>query len=319
MKITHELIEHLKNQTRADVFRVMAQPGAQEKAFEQLAAQSDETLNSIGRVAGIPEQQLPIFRAQFRGTDNEFTTGLLAFAGKLQPGDIVLMTGTSLKSRALAASQKAVYPWARSSHVGIMHAELVCIDAIPGVGVSNRLLTEVLHGTADDWRVIRFNDVDDSVHEGILKRCAYYLQQPYKIRPSRESAKSFSYCSELARKVLSDCKVRDTGIPKKLFIQPGHFDRLADSQKTCKDITESIRPHIEFLIKYERMFKWLIKPFVDGLDLNRSRFADRANFNSFLRDQEVKGRISPRKLAKLKQGIKETEGKLNFKFWDFPG
>lgn len=160
LKITDELIEHLKKQARADVFRAMAQPGAQEKALEQLAAQSDEMLNSVGRLANIPEEQLPVFRAQFRGTDNEFTAGLLAFAGKLQPGDIVLMTGTSLTSRALAASQKAVYPWAKSSHVGLMHAELVCIDAIPGVGVSNRLLTEVLHGTADDWRVIRFNDVD---------------------------------------------------------------------------------------------------------------------------------------------------------------
>ena len=51
-------------------------------------------------------------------------------------GDVILMTGTSNSSKALAKSQKPFYLKARSSHVALVHADFICIDAMPGALVT---------------------------------------------------------------------------------------------------------------------------------------------------------------------------------------
>lgn len=313
MKKLHEIA---RNSAAAEIFKIMGSDQKSKEILDQIKALTDEQLDTMADISGIPDAQKLIHRALIRGDDNELIQKLKAFEYKLETGDVILMTGTSIKSKILANSQKTSYIKARSSHVALVHADFICIDATPKVGVTNRLVSQILSDVEDDWRVIRFNCVDEKNHETIQKVCAYYLAQPYMILPSKKPAKKFSYCSELARKVYLDSDIQNCRIPKNIIIKPCDFDRIADNSNDWTDVTERVRPFIEFCKEYEPLLKVISKLFIDGFKLNRARSEERKNAIRTIKMATANGNIPIEKASDMIKVIHQTEKSMNFKFWD---
>jgi hypothetical protein len=298
----------------ADLFRRISTEEKAAKVAEELRNMPDAALKAMSLMSGIPTHHTDLHVAMMRGHENEFSHGLNALDGWFQPGDLVLMTG----NLALANVQKALYKNARSSHVAIVHADFICIDAIPKVGASNRIIADVLADVEPGWRVIRHKSVGPEKTDSIMRACAFYLAQPYKILPSRKSAKKFAYCSELARKVYRDIDVAGTGIPDDLIIAPAHFDQLADHHPNWLDVTDSLRPAVEFCQKYPEILRSGAKMFIDGLKLNRKRFEERTEWLARVRVLAKAGKISKKDAHEAVAQIRETERSMNHYFWDVP-
>lgn len=316
MKNLEELMDMARNQARADVFKVMSTEEGATKALGQLKSLPDEHLDSMGLISGVPEHQLPVYRAMIRGEENEYLAQMKEFDGVLQSGDVILVTGKKLRSKALVAAQLPFYTRARASHVAMVHADFICIDAMPGEGVQNRTIAEVLDDVEDNWRIIRFNAVTEEHRDRMLRQCAFYLQQPYSIKPKKGAGAKFSYCSELVSKIYQDCKARPIKIPKGVLVNPCHFDRLADKGEACHDITETVRPFLPFLREYKAMLAMQAKLFIAGLQLNRYRDKERKNLLTSVQTSAKSGRLSHEALVAVANQIKTIEDNMNFRFWD---
>jgi hypothetical protein len=278
---------------------------------------SDAKIDLMGKRSHVPDNQLAIFRSIVRGEENPFFEKLKEFEDELMTGDLILVTGKSASSKALVVSQKPFYLKAKSSHVAVVHADFICIDAMPDTGVSNRLISEVLSDVKDQWRIIRFKGLNDAHAEPLQKRCAHYIAQPYKITLKRKKGKNYSYCSELARKVYEDCEISATDIPAHIVVKPCDFDRIADSSEAWADVTEKVKPYIEFAIEYAPLLKVMSKLFIDGLKLNRVRYEERRQWMRMIDAAERKGKVRPEKLTELRKIVQEIEGSMSFTFWDF--
>ena len=312
-----DIKELARNSAAAEIFSVMASEQKSSAAAEEARSMSDTELDLMGRLSNIPDSQLTIFRSIIRGEENNFFDTLRGFKNELKTGDVILVTGKSPKSKALVASQKPFYLNATSSHIAIVHADFICIDAMPSTGVSNRIISEVLDDVEDQWRIIRFKKISDTQTELLQKQCAHYIAQPYKIILKRKRGKDYSYCSELARKVFEDCGIVDTNIPLDNLVKPCDFDRIADGSEYWDDITEEVRPYIDFVIEYTALFKVLSKLFIDGLKLNRTRYEERRQFLRRIDTAEKKGKVSSEKATEVRSKIKEIEDSMNFTFWDY--
>lgn len=309
--------EATRNAAAAEVFAVMSSEEKSKAAMDAIRSMSDNEIDLMGKLSNVPDAQLSIFRSIMRGEENPFFGKLGGFEDELKTGDLILVTGKSTSSKTLVALQKPLYLHAKSSHVAIVHADFICVDAMPDSGVSNRLVSEVLAGVEDTWRVIRFDALNDSYAEPLQKRFAHYIAQPYKITLQRKKGKDYSYCSELARKVFEDCEITDTGIPHHIVVKPCDFDRIADSNKGWTDVTEKVRPYVEFGIEFAPLLKVVSKLFIDGLKLNRSRYEQRREWLKMIEVAGRKGKLKLKTVAELTAKIREIEESMNFTFWDF--
>ncbi len=285
------------------------------KIVEAMRAMPDAVIDMAARASGVPEDQFDLHRAMVRQEPNAFMQEVGAVDGLLRPGDVILMTNPD--SVVLVNLQKKLYPQARSSHVALILTDFLCIDAMPKVGVSNRTIAELMMNARDDWRVIRCSKVKDS--DTVMLACAYYLAQPYKVLPTKRSAKSFAYCSELVRKVYDRCGLTGVGIPNDYVIAPAHFDKLADDaagETDWEDITEHVRPAIDLCLRYPALIDVTTKLTVEGLKLNRERFHERTRWLEMIKSQERSGQISKSKAEELRGVIYDMETKMNYKFWD---
>lgn len=312
----NEAKELARNAAAANTFSHMTSPEKAQKLLDELRSLPDQILDRMAALSGVPDADFPIHRALARGEPNPFVDELSSVDGLLQPGDVILMTGMSPQSQALASAQKLIYSNARSSHVALVHADFVCIDAMPRVGTTNRLVSEVLIDAKEDWRVIRFKRLTSKGHEVLMRSCGFFLWQRYSIQPSRKSLKKFSYCSELARKIYLRAGIDGTGIPDSLGISPANFDRLADTHTEWRDVTEEVRPAVEFCRKRPEIVQNLAKLFIDGLKLNRARYEERAGWIRRIEAQANAGKISKEKAHQMTREIKAIEEKLNNRFWD---
>lgn len=318
MSNTNELRDVARNTAAAHMFSIMASEEKSNALLEELRALPDDALNVMAKLSGVPEGQLDIHNAMVRGHKNAFTDELENVDGLLKTGDIILMTGNSLSSQALAKSQMAIYSRALSSHVALVHADFICIDAMPKNGTSNRIISEVLTDVEPNWRVIRFKSLQSKNLDSITRACVYYLAQPYKILPTKKPMKGFSYCSELARKVYNNSGITGTGIPNNFIVKPANFDQLANENPNWLDVTDRVRPAIDFCTKYPELVKIASKLFIDGLKLNRERFKQRTTILTQAQKAAKAGIISRDKLLEITREIKGAEENLNHKFWDVP-
>ncbi|OFJ49178.1 hypothetical protein BA896_010130 [Janthinobacterium lividum] len=309
--------EVARNTALAEVFSVMASDEKSKEKIEEIRSMSDAELDFMGKISEVPDSQLSIFRSLMRGEENPIFEKLREFEDGLKTGDLILMTGKSTSSKALAASQKPFYFKAKSSHVAVVHADFICVDAMPDPGVSNRLVSEVLANAEDHWRVIRFEGLNESHAERLQQRCAHYIMQPYKITLKRKRGRDYSYCSELARKVFEDCEIADTGIPQHVVVKPCDFDRIADGSKGWTDVTEKVRPFIEFAIEFAPLLKVFARLFIEGLKLNRVRYEQRRSLRKSIEAAGRKGKIKPDKVAELIAKIQEIDESMHYTFWDF--
>lgn len=303
-----------RNTAAAGLFQQISTEEKADKLADSIRNMPEASLRLMSKMSGIPAHQTDLHVAMMRGQDNEFTQGLVALDRWFQPGDLILMTG----NQTLAKVQKALYENARSSHVAIVHSDFICIDAIPGAGASNRVLPDVLAGVEPGWRVIRHKAVGPDHTDAFLRACAFYLAQPYKILPSKKSAKKFAYCSELARKIYRDIGVAGTGIPDASIIGPAHFDRLADQHPNWVDVTEALRPAVEFCQKYPEILRATAKLFIDGLKLNRRRFEERTEQLAKIQVLVKAGKWSRAQGQAATAQIRAIEQSMNNTFWDVP-
>lgn len=303
-----------RNMAAADLFGKISTEEGAAKLAQEIRNMPESALKMMAKISGIPAHQIDLHVAMMRGQDNEFSQGLNALDGWFQSGDLILMTG----NQELAKIQKTLYKDARSSHVAIVHADFICIDAIPKIGASNRIVPDVLEKVEPGWRIIRHNAVGPERTDDVMRACAFYLAQPYKILPSKKSAKKFAYCSELARKVYRDIGVEAMGIPDSPIIAPAHFDKLADQHPNWVDVTESLRPAVEFCQKYPEILRATAKMFVDGLKLNRSRFEERTAQLARLQTLVKAGKISKEAARAEVARIREIERSMHHNFWDVP-
>ena len=309
--------EVARNSAAAKLFSVMESEEKSKEAIDGIRSMSDTELDLMGKLSQVPDSQLSIFRSLLRREENPFIEKLIEFEDELKTGDLFLVTGKSPSSKALVASQKLFYLNAKSSHVAIVHADFICVDAMPSPGVSNRLVSEVLADVEKHWRVIRLEGLNDTHAEPLQQRCAHYIAQPFKITIKRKRGKDYSYCSELARKVFEDCEIVNTGIPLHVVVKPCDFDRLADSKNGWTDVTEKVRPYIDFCIEFAPLLKVFSKFFVDGLKLNRARYEQRRKWLKMIEAAERKGKMRPEKAAELTAEIRKIEDSMHFTFWDF--
>lgn len=303
-----------RNMAAADLFGKISTEEGAAKLEQEIRNMPDSALKMMSIMSGVPHNQTDLHVAMMRGQDNEFTEGLDALEGWFQSGDLILMTA----NQALATAQKTLYKNARSSHVAIVHADFICIDAIPKIGASNRIVPDVLEEAQPGWRVIRHNAVGPERTDEVMRVCAFYLAQPYKIIPSKKSAKKFAYCSELARKVYRDIGVEATGIPDASIIAPAHFDKLADQHPNWVDVTELLMPAVKFCQKYPEILRSTAKMFIDGLKLNRSRFEERTAQLAKLHILVKTGRVSKEDARVEVARIREIERNMHHTFWDVP-
>lgn len=300
----------------SNILQIMNSPERSTELLTSLRSLSDSTLNAMAEIDGIPEDQYSIFRAHMRGEPNPFLEEVSKVDGNLQAGDVILMTGKALRSKGLVSLQIPFYINAKSSHVALVHADFICIDAMHGSGVSNRLIHDVLSDVEDDWRVIRFVGMQDSHTEIFMRACSYYLAQPYKIKPSRRSGKNFAYCSELARKVYQDCGLTNAGINTGPIVAPAHFDKLADHNVQWQDVTAEARAYVDVCRKYPAMMKIVSRIFIRGLELNRARFEDRKNLLKQAQLAMSRKLISKDKYIEMVKEVKRIEESLHHHFWD---
>jgi hypothetical protein len=310
------LIAAIRSAALSDVLRTMDSDDLSQKMLAKTRVLPDEILDAEAKKAGVPEDQWPLHQAMVRGEPNAFMDELEAVDGLLRPGDIILMTNPA-SMRLVQGQQKLFYKQARASHVALIHADFVCIDSMPSAGVTNRIISKLLQPAGDDWRVIRCKQVTDT--DAVMRTCAYYLAQPYKVLPSKFSAKSYAYCSELARKVYVRCGVTDVGIPDDYVIAPAHFDKLADGvagSPHWQDVTEKVRPAVKFCSKYAGLVDISVRLFIEGLQLNRKRYMQRTEALRKIAQLERSGKISKEKATEAKASIQATEDKMNHTFWD---
>lgn len=314
----NKMREAARNAAAADIFSYMASEEKSNELLGQIKALPDTLLDLMARASGVPEEHFHIHRAMVRGKDNVFMKELEDVDGLLHVGDVILMTGNRDAAQSLVNLQKKTYPQARSSHVALVHADFVCIDAMPKLGASHRIISQVLSDVHDDWRIIRYKGLQERHRDSISRACTFYLAQPYKIWPSRKSAKNYAYCSELARKVYRDSNILGTGISNSPIIKPADFDRLADQHSEWQDVTEVARPAVEFCRKYPQLVLVASKLFIDGLKLNRQRFEDRKAEIAKLQLAAKHGLISREAAFKQIKLIRDIERDLHHTFWDVP-
>ncbi|GFD68969.1 hypothetical protein [Alteromonas sp. KUL106] len=296
-----------------------------EEKVKAAVEESKNTPEKITKLAafmrGINEEQYPIYKALMEGNLEPFID-LVNEAGEgywFESGDVLLMCGDSLKSELLVKSQKPFYSGVRSSHVAVFFVDHILVDAMPGTDVSPRTLLDVLKDAKDNWRIIRKKGVARRAkQENLMKACIFYIAQEYEIFKYREAKKkkSKSYCSELARKIFQHARVENTGIAPTGLITPAHFDRLADESDEWEDVTDNLRPAIEFVNRYEPIFNILFEQTRNGLLLNRDRFKERADYEKLIKKKLKKKLISKETAAKAIQEIVKMNSEMNNQFWD---
>ena len=293
---------------------------SEEKSQQLLARiqrQPDAMIDFSATYEGVPADQLETYRAMVRGQDNPFIDELSRVDGLLRPGDVILSTGNTIGAKIITKWQKSGYEFARSSHVALVHADFVCVDAMPHLGVSNRLISDVLSDVKPGWQVIRCKKLGSENLDSIYRACAFFLAQPYKILPSRKPMKAAAYCSELVRKVFLHTDITGIGIPNDRVLSPGKFDELADKHPQWEDVTEAARPAIDFCVKYSKLMGISSRLMIEGLKLNRKRFEERKAQIKQIQLAANQGAISRDTAKELIKVIREIETNMNHKFWDY--
>lgn len=177
---------------------------------------SEPELDFLAKISNIREEHAHIFKDMVRQKDNEFNIKSMSFSEHLKTGDVILVTGRSIQSKILVNAQRGAYINARSSHVAIVQEDFLCVDAMPEIGVSSRLISDILHDVETNWRIIRFNGLKSEQQDEMSKFCVYYLEQPYKIAPSKNLRKNSLIVQSLFAKSTRIVKSRIPAYPTTL-------------------------------------------------------------------------------------------------------
>tara|TARA_R110001632_G_scaffold60284_3_gene146396 strand:- start:71392 stop:72366 length:975 start_codon:yes stop_codon:yes gene_type:complete len=297
----------------ADLIDQTKTEAGKQELLKTIRSAPDDEIKMMATISNIPEKHHNIFLNIVKGESNEFQKELDNLEYLLETGDILLIQGESISSKALSTLQKITYKGAKSSHVAIVHAEFMCIDAIPKIGVRHVTIPNLLPKDLSRFRVMRLKTLTDEEQKKIMSLAGFYLEQPYKISPLKKQSKKFSYCSELARKIYTKGNVQNTAIPSNTIVSPADFDRILNSSDKWLDITDLVKPFIVFCMNYKEIIENISLQITTGFKLNKKRYNER---REFLETLEKNSEISLEKKEKIRKQFKTMEDKLHHKFWD---
>lgn len=311
-----KIMSPLEKNIAAQVASLSSSDSSVKMVKKTFAALPDKHFKLMAEMRGLNQENADIYASFMKGDSSAFIDKIKNIEDWFQPGDLVLMTGVSKKSHALVDIQKKVYRDARSSHVAIVYTDHICIDAMPKLGVQLRTISQLLRDCEADWRILRFNNIDESSMESLVRKSTYFLMQPYKIQMNRKTNKKYTYCSELARKIYFESEIKGTQIPNNRIIKPCDFDRLADQNNNWIDITDKLRPAYEIVNKFDGFLSIQFEHFYRGIRLNRERFNDRLKWRKDIRLAVKNGAISKEKGDELLKEIDTLDMTMENQFWD---
>ena len=283
------------------------------KMFKDLKS---EHFDLMAAFAGIPPELKDLYKSIMAGNLDPLHKLTEELPDWFRSGDIIMMAGNSISSKILLETQKRYYKETRSSHIALIQADFIAVDAMPKLGVTTRLISDILNDAKDDWRIIRLRNLNSQNYEAIQKASTYYFLQPYLIFPGKKPSKKSSYCSELARKIYEHSGINKTGIPKSLIIKPCDFDKLADRSKNWEDVTNQLRPAVEMVRNISPVLSRFNMQYTNGLHLNKDRFEDRKNQRIKIRKLQKQGEIPESMANKYITLLKDADKKMNNTFWD---
>lgn len=108
----------------------------------------------------------------------------------------------------------------------------------------------------------------------------------------------------------------NSGIPNTSIIAPAHFDKLADEHPEWVNITDDVRPLVEFCQKYPELLRITARLFIDGLKLNQQRFKERHKTLIEIQHLAKAGRITKEQAKKCTAEIRAIERNMNHTFWN---
>ena len=154
----------------------------------------------------------------------------------IKAGDILIVKGKSNVSKLLSISQKFFYPANTSSHILISVSDGFYIHATSESGVHFISIKELLPQIEQNYKIIRFKNINDAQYEELSKKVMFYMGQVYNKSFFFEKAGA-SFCSELAAKIykLSGISIFNGKSPH--IIVPAHFEKEADLNQDWTDIT----------------------------------------------------------------------------------
>jgi uncharacterized coiled-coil DUF342 family protein len=119
----------------------------------------------------------------------------------------------------------------------------------------------------------------------------------------------------ISKEVYLDSQIQGTNIPDSSIISPSYFDRLADENKEWEDITEKVRPYINFCQEYSPICKIISKLYISGLQLNYQRANEQKKAIDIINQMLLDGKISKTEADEKIRNIRNTQAKMNHKFW----
>lgn len=285
------------------------------KMFEKLKPEHFDLMTSL---VNIPPELKDLYKSIMTGNLDPLFKLTEKLPDWFRTGDIIMMAGNSHSSEILLKVQKRYYKGTRSSHIAILQADFIAVDAMPQLGVTTRLVSDILKDAKDDWRIIRFRNLNSQNYEAIQKASTYFFLQPYLIFPGKKPSKKFSYCSELARKIYEHSDIKKTGIPNSPVIKPCDFDILADTSKNWEDVTEQLRPAVEMVQNISPVLSRFSMHYTNGLRLNKERFEDRKNQRTKIKRLQKQGEIAESMANKYINLLNDADKNMNNTFWDSP-
>lgn len=229
----------------------------------------------------------------------------------MRPGDILLVTGLSARSKGIVYAQKPLYWKAKSSHVAVIYAENAIVHSIGGKGVHLAEIIEELKSCQSDWRVMRLRGLTEAQVDELQKSALYFQRQKYNRAFMMGGNEVSSFCSEFAVKAYKHAGIRILNGRKPSKVTPADFDKEFDAQKDWLDVTPE---YVEDMVAWEQMIPLLRA----GLGLQQLVFA-RRHRHSQIRKQifeyfETNGSPNMKKVVgEVKESLR-AERILNF--WD---
>ena len=154
----------------------------------------------------------------------------------IQAGDILIVKGKSNVSKVLSISQKFFYPANTSSHILISVSDGFYIHATSEHGVHFISIKELLPQIEQNYKIIRFKDINEIQYEELSKKVMFYMGQVYNKSFFFEKTGA-SFCSELAAKIYKLAGIPIFNEKPPHLVIPANFEKEANLNEDWIDIT----------------------------------------------------------------------------------
>jgi hypothetical protein len=227
----------------------------------------------------------------------------------LLAGDVLLVTGQNKISSGLVAAQKVIYKNSISSHVELSIADGTFVHATGDGGVHITFILDELKSCETNWRVLRLKNIDDNMHEQLMKEGLYFLRQDYNKAFMGSGNEHSSFCSELVAKIYSRAEIPILNGKKPSKVTPADFDREADLLVDWEDVTEEYKQKIQEIEKDPFPYEFACSTIKSSMAKRHMTSKGREAIFSFM---ENYSEATKKTVEEVKENLKKRE----LHFWD---